>query len=372
VLVSLLDGLCPCRRAPRYHMVYFSERLPLYHGAGLLSEGDGAIVLIVGEDKITVRCSDSTLDASIIIVNWNSTGDLECCLQSIFRWVDSATTFETVVVDNASTYDLLDGAINRFPQVRFIRNGSNVGFSAANNSGIACATGRYVLLLNPDTVFTEDCISPMIAKMDKDSSIGMMGCRLVNGDGSHQKSVDLFPFPFQEINPAFRRYRHALLAKVQSAIETSSAVTVGVLLGAFQMIPRRLLCEVGMLDSSLFMYGEDLDLCYRIERAGKKVVFDPSVSIIHLGGKSSEKVWDDGARLVKVRQSIFLVQCKHFGAACAVGGLCVRTVLGWLRCLALVAKPRDRAGRRAYFIEAMANHKTLMNVPTLLARRKSA
>jgi len=311
-------------------------------------------------------------DVSIIIVSWNTCHDLRNCLQSLYDTVAKTLSLETIVVDNASQDDTAIVVMDQFPQVRYIQNTDNVGFSAANNVGVRSACGRYVLLLNPDCIFSEDCISPLILRMDSDSSIGLVGCRLLNEDGSEQKSADLFPIPFQEISPVFRARRRALLEKVDLAIRGASQCNVGVVIGAFQFIPREFLLDIGILDHKLFMYGEDLDLCYRIEKAGRRVVLDASVSIIHLGGKSSEQIWSDEARLAKVRQSIFRIHVKHFGCAAAIATLLVRTCLSWVRYAIALALLRSKGTRSVCAAEAIANTRTIASLPSLIKHQGTA
>jgi GT2 family glycosyltransferase len=202
--------------------------------------------------------------------------------------------------------------------------------------------------------------------MDGSANIGLTTCQLHNADGSDQKTADLFPIPFHEINILFAHKRRALLTKVAEATNSRSSCSVETVIGAFQLLPRDLLIAVGKLDDSLFMYGEDLDLCYRIRKAGRKVVYDASVSIVHLGGRSSALLWNDSTRLSNVRQSIFIVHCKHFGVPAALGSLYVRLVLSSLRSLAAITFRLSDDTKSSYATEACANRSTLNKARQLI------
>ena len=309
------------------------------------------------------------IDVSVVIVNWNTASDLRNCLSSLYSHVESRTRIETIVVDNASSDGSAETIRSEFPQVLVIQNPVNVGYYPANNQGIQRASGKYILLLNPDCVLLQDCITPLVARLELDDTIGLIACRLLNSDGSTQKSFDFFPYPFQEVNPSFRSRRTAFLRKVNSVIETNSSCVAGVVIGAFQLVPRELLVSLGMLDDSLFMYGEDLDLCYRMTIANKKILFDSSVAVVHLGGRSSDQVWNSTARLTNVRKSIFLIQRKHFGILCALASLTVRMLLSWVRYLLVAAPSKSKEVCAEASSEARANLLTLLAVPTLLQIR---
>jgi GT2 family glycosyltransferase len=306
---------------------------------------------------------------SIVIVSWNTCDMLSNCLKSLYEHFPKAFTFEVIVVDNASS-DLTRSVIPyEFPQISYVQNGQNIGFSAANNIGIKHARGRYILLLNPDTFFTGNCISPILFSMTADSSIGLCACRLNNADGSLQRSADLFPVPFHELNPAFARKRSELTRQIEAAVETRTSVDVGTVVGAFQMISREILIRVGMLDEDLFMYGEDLDLCYSIHRGGKRIVYDASTSIIHLGGQSSDQIWSDSERLTRVRESIVRLHRKHFGPLAAAATLTVRTALSWMRLISVLALSSSSERKQSYFAEAKANARVLLRFPEIIVAR---
>ena len=301
-------------------------------------------------------------DLTIIIVNWNTGTLLRDCLQTAIRFLPAHLSWEIVVVDNASTDGSETAACGGDARVRLIKNKENVGFARANNQAIRATRSRYVLLLNPNTVCLEDCIGPMVARLEQDETIGMVACRLLYEDRSDQRSADLFPRPLYEINPWFQWRRRRLNRNLDRALRENGACDVETLIGAFQLMPRPALERAGLLDETLFMYAEDLDLCRRIRILGLRVVFDASVALVHLGGRSSSQVWSQTARLTRVRRSIHQMQRKHFGPRRAAAALLVRTLIGWLRYLAYLTAFRftvSQAFRRSVLADAVANGRAL-------------
>ena len=201
---------------------------------------------------------------------------------------------EVLVVDNQST----DGSIaylrKRYPQVHFIENNENVGFARANNQAIAEAHGRYILLLNPDTIITEHTLADCIALLDSRPEVGGLGTYMLRTDGSFAlESRRGLPTPFvafckmSGLNKLFpqsrlfgRYYMRYLNEYEKNDIE--------ILSGAFMMLRKKALDEVGLLDETFFMYGEDIDLSYRLLKAGYKNCYIPS-PILHYKGESTEK-----------------------------------------------------------------------------------
>ena len=231
---------------------------------------------------------------SIIIVNYNVAYFLEQCLSAVFQ-SDCASDIEVIVIDNASIDRSAEMVQTKFPQVRWIPNQENVGFSRANNQGIAIANGTYVLLLNPDTVVEEATFSKVIQKMEEDQDIGGLGVRMVDGKGNFlPESKRGLPTPlvaFYKIfglstlfpnSRIFGTYHLGFLDPKQSH-------EVDVLSGAFMCIRKSVLDSIGYLDETFFMYGEDIDLSYRIQKAGFKNLYFPQTSIIHYKGESTKK-----------------------------------------------------------------------------------
>lgn len=231
---------------------------------------------------------------SLIIVNYNVEFYLEQCLLSVEKALDGIES-EIWVVDNNSVDYSVRMLESKFPNVNLILNKNNLGFSAANNQAIKRTKGEYVLLLNPDTIVEEDTFHKVITYMDEHPEVGGLGVKMLDGEGNFlAESKRGLPTPqvaFYKIfglaklfpkSKIFGRYHLGFLDKNQ-------AHEVDVLAGAFMLIPKKVLDEIGLLDERFFMYGEDIDLSYRITNAGYKNIYFPKTSIIHFKGESTKK-----------------------------------------------------------------------------------
>ncbi len=231
---------------------------------------------------------------SIIIVNYNVRHFLEQALLSI-RQARFDEAMEVFVVDNNSVDDSVLMVQEKFPEVRLVANRSNPGFSIANNQAIRRSSGEYVLLLNPDTVVEEDTFEKCVRFMDGHPEAGALGVRMIDGSGKFlPESKRGFPSPFvafcktvglSRLFPRSRTFNHYHLGY----LDEGGIHEVEVLAGAFMMLRRSVLDEVGLLDEQFFMYGEDIDLSYRIVKAGYKNYYFPSTTIIHYKGESTKK-----------------------------------------------------------------------------------
>ena len=206
---------------------------------------------------------------SVIIVNYNVKYFLEQALLSV-RKASQALAIETWVVDNNSVDDSVQMVQEKFPEVKLIANKENVGFSKANNQAIPVSAGEYVLLLNPDTVVEEDTFEKCVAFMDAHPQAGGLGVRMMDGSGKFlSESKRGFPSPWAAFcktfglsalfpkSKLFNEYHLGYLAENETH-------EVEVLAGAFMLLRRSVLDEIGLLDETFFMYGEDIDLSYRI------------------------------------------------------------------------------------------------------------
>ena len=234
------------------------------------------------------------MDISIIIVNYNVKYFLEQCLHSVQRASGDLQT-EVFVVDNNSVDGSCAMVQEKFPDVNLIRNDQNLGFSAANNQAIKKSTGRYVLLLNPDTVIEEDTLVKCVGYMDEHPDSGGLGVKMIDGKGDFlPESKRSLPTPrvaFFKIfglsrlfprSRVFGRYHLGYLDK-------DRIHQVEILCGAFMMLRKSALDEVGLLDEDFFMYGEDIDMSYRLLNAGYKNIYYPESTIIHYKGESTKK-----------------------------------------------------------------------------------
>lgn len=234
------------------------------------------------------------MDLSIIIVNYNVKYFLEQCLHSVQRAGGDLQT-EVFVVDNNSVDGSCAMVQEKFPDVNLIRNDQNLGFSVANNQAIKKSTGRYVLLLNPDTVIEEDTLVKCVGYMDEHPDSGGLGVKMIDGKGDFlPESKRSLPTPrvaFFKIfglsrlfprSRVFGRYHLGYLDK-------DRIHQIEILCGAFMMLRKSALDEVGLLDEEFFMYGEDIDMSYRLLNAGYKNIYYPESTIIHYKGESTKK-----------------------------------------------------------------------------------
>jgi len=227
---------------------------------------------------------------SIIIVNWNTTSFLENCLASILA-NPPTSPFENWVVDNASTDDSPRMVRERFPQVQLVENRENVGFARANNQAIQRCTGEYILLLNPDTLVGSGALQALVDFLDQHPEVGAAGAKILNSDGSLQISSHPQPTLSRELWRLFHLDSLSPYAEYPPAKwETNQAKEVDVLLGACLLLRKEALDQVGLLDEDYFMYSEEVDLCYRIQRAGWRIYWVPQAEVVHFGGQSTQQV----------------------------------------------------------------------------------
>lgn len=257
---------------------------------------------------------------SIIIVNYNVKYFLEQCLFSL-RKACKGVEAEIIVIDNLST----DGSIAylkpKFPDVRFIKKDSNVGFAKACNAGLQLAKGEYILFLNPDTMVPEDCFPACFSFFESHEDCGAIGVKMVDGSGRFLKeSKRSFPSPVTSFYKLAGLSRFFPRSKVFSRyhlghLDNSKNHEVDVLAGAFMMIRKRVLEETGGFDEMFFMYGEDVDLSYRIQQAGYKNYYLAETSIIHFKGESTRRGSLNYVRMFYKAMSLFVH--KHYGGASA-------------------------------------------------------
>jgi hypothetical protein len=230
------------------------------------------------------------MDLSVIVVNWNTRELLAQCLESIFSSLPNQE-IDVHVVDNHSTDSSSDMVQARFLQVHLIANDQNVGFAKANNQAILRCEGRYVLLLNSDTIVIPGAFSTLIDFMDTHPRAGACGARLLNQDGTLQYSCS----PMPSLRGEFLRLFHLPGVRPDGYYQMhewdqSQVRSVDVILGACLMLRRKTLDQVGLLDEEYFMYSEEVDLCHRIKVAGWELSWVPQAQVIHLGGQSTRQV----------------------------------------------------------------------------------
>lgn len=234
------------------------------------------------------------MELSVIIVNYNVRQFLESALTSVRRALEGIDS-EVFVVDNASDDGSAEMVRAKFPEVRLLENGVNLGFARANNLALRLSHGRFLLLLNPDTVVQEDTFRVMLAFFRETSDAGIAGCRILNPDGSFQLPCRRsFPTPWVAFTKTFGL--SALFPRSQifgqynlTFLSEEATYPVDAVSGSFMMVRREAYEKVGGLDEDFFMYGEDLDWCYRVMQAGFRVYYVHTTKIIHFKGESTKR-----------------------------------------------------------------------------------
>jgi O-antigen biosynthesis protein len=252
---------------------------------------------------------------SVIIVNYNVKHFLEQCLHSVYKAANRIET-EIFVVDNNSVDGSAQLVREKFPDLHFIENKENVGFSRANNQAIRKATGEYILLLNPDTVVEEDTFTKVTGFMDNHPEAGGLGIKMIDGKGNFlPESKRGLPTPWvafykmfglAKLFPKSRKFGKYHL----SYLNPNEIHEIEILAGAFMLLRKKALDKVGLLDEDFFMYGEDIDLSYRIIQGGYKNYYFPETTIIHYKGESTKK---GSLNYVKVFYNAMIIFArKHF------------------------------------------------------------
>jgi GT2 family glycosyltransferase len=257
----------------------------------------------------------ASVDISVVVVSYNVKPYLEQALKSIQKALDGIDS-EILVVDNASGDGSAAMVRDRFPRVRLVANKENAGFARANNQALRLAKGKTVCLINPDTLVREDTFRVCLAYLEGHPEAGMVGCKVLNPDGSLQLACRRsYPTPWvaftkvtglSAVFPKTRLFgRYNLTFLDPDSISEVEAVS-----GSFMFVRRKALDDVGLLDEAFFLYGEDLDWCYRIHRKGWKIVYLPTTQIVHYKGRSACEAPFDTLRLFYGAMHLFVK--KHF------------------------------------------------------------
>ncbi len=234
------------------------------------------------------------MDLSVIIVSYNAVDFLKLCLHSVFSACKSLQA-EVFVVDNNSSDKSAEMVAKDFPQCNLIANKNNPGFSVANNQAIKKANGKYILILNPDTIVAEDTFTKLIAFMDANSNVGSSGIKMIDGSGSFlPESKRGIPTPWTSFCKmsglsAFFKKSKLFNEYHKGYIPENKTHETEILAGAFMFIRKKALDKSGLFDESFFMYGEDIDLSYRIIQSGYKNYYFADSTIIHFKGESTNK-----------------------------------------------------------------------------------
>ena len=259
----------------------------------------------------------SGLDLSVVVVSWNVRHLLRRCLQSLLGDADSALAREVFVVDCASADGSAEMVRREFPDVRLIASADNLGYARGSNAGAAQATGRHLMILNPDTELVGDALGTLVRYMDEHPAVGAAGPQLRYADGNLQSSRRRFPTlatAFWESTLLHQWFPHNPFARRYHMADRSPGLpqVVDWLVGAALMIRRPAWEQVGPLDEGYFMYFEELDWCRRCHAAGWEIHYVPQAQIIHHEGKSSEQVV--AARTIRFQRSKVRYFGKYYGA----------------------------------------------------------
>ncbi len=257
------------------------------------------------------------MDISVILVNWNAGELLQEAVESAAVDLGSgeALAWEIVVVDNASNDGSADRLPGRYPNLHLIRNQRNLGFARAANQGLSASSGKLVLFLNPDVRVQDRAISRLAGCLNRDSRMGIVGCRLLNVDLTHQRSVENFHSVKGLVLDNLCLFLPSFLADGTShraRLVPARTGDVDWLHGAFLLCRRSVLEKLGGFDPDYFMYGEDMDLCYRVHRAGYRVVYIDEIAVIHVGNASAAQLFGQ-TRSLEILRSTLIFFRKHRG-----------------------------------------------------------
>jgi GT2 family glycosyltransferase len=260
------------------------------------------------------------MDLSIVIVNWNTRELLRDCLASVFAGV-GALAVEVLVVDNASNDGSSEMVRQEFPHAEVIENAKNLGFAGGNNVALRRAVGRYVMLLNTDTLLHGEVLPEAVAWLDARPEVGVLGPKVLNADRSVQASCSAFPSLRHLTLQTLGLTRIARLDTYRmTGWDRMTERQVDVISGAAMFVRRAAMDEVGLLDEAFFFYGEETDWCHRFAKAGWDLVFAPIQAVTHFGGGAAAKL--NHRRDVLMTEGTTRLHRKHggplAGAACFV------------------------------------------------------
>jgi len=275
----------------------------------------------------------AAIDVSVIIVSWNTREYLHNCLTSIYDETDGVL-FEVIIVDNASH----DGSANmvrtEFPQVVLIKNGENRGFAAANNQGMKVAQGRYLLLLNPDTLVRDGAVQKSVAFADENASCAVVGIRNEFVDGSLQRNCFCFASVFNLLVSAIGLHEafpgsHFWGRERLTWWDYGSTRNVDCVAGCYMLVRRTAVNLVGAMDETYFMYGEEMDWCWRFHHNGWTVLYYPGARVVHYGGAASSQ--NAAAMRIAHRKSLLRFIEKRQGRVAGILARAILAISGLLR-----------------------------------------
>lgn len=257
------------------------------------------------------------MQLSVIILNYNVKNFLEACIKSVRKAIQNLDA-EIIVVDNNSTDGSKEMMKLVFPEITYLFNDYNAGFPKGNNQGVALAKGKYLCILNPDTIVAEQTFTSIFKHIQNLSNFGILGCKLIDGSGNFlPESKRGIPTPWVAFTKVLGLYKFFPNSKLfnkyyaQNISETENG-KVDILVGAFMFLERELYLKVGGFDEGCFMYSDDIDLSYLSLKEGKQNYYFSEVSCIHFKGESTLK---DGAYMNRFKEAMQFFYRKHFSSS---------------------------------------------------------
>ena len=243
---------------------------------------------------------------SVIIVSYNSSSFLELCLHSVAKAISQLEIeSEVIVVDNSSSDDSCEVINNKFSFVKLIQNDENIGFSKANNLGVSKAKGRYICILNPDTVLQENTFDEILKFYKSNIKVGFVGCQMIDGNGMFLKeSKRVIPSIFSSFMKVL-----GISKFYYSALDKDKRGYIDILAGAFMFVEKTIYDSVKGFDEDYFMYGEDIDLSYKVLKKGYSNYYLGDVKIIHFKGESTDK---NSVYINRFYNAMYIFYTKHF------------------------------------------------------------
>ncbi len=285
--------------------------------------------------------TQSASSISIVIISFNVEKLLKECIESVHRETKEAP-FDIWVIDNHSRDNSVQMLKDNFPDIHLIENDRNLGFPKANNQAVVQCTSDYILLLNPDTIIQDGAIDKMVRFMDENPDVGVSGCRVLNPDGSLQlacrRSIPTPKVAFYRLTGLSRLFPNSqTMARYNlTYLDPNTPHEVDAVSGAFLVIRKKAVDEIGVLDEDFFIYGEDMDWCIRAKKAGWKVMYYPHASILHYKGVGCKT--NNRKTTYEFYRAMYLFHRKHFAKDCSpltnlaiYIGIVLTAALAWRR-----------------------------------------
>lgn len=310
------------------------------------------------------------MQLSVIILNYNVRYFLEQCVISVQNALETIEG-EIIVIDNNSSDDSCEMMKQRFPNVKLIQNNENIGFPKGNNIGVSQAKGEYICILNPDTVVAEDTFVKVLAFAKKQSDLGILGCKLIDGVGNFlPESKRGVPTPWVAFTKITGLYK--LLPKSEifgkyyaQHLTENQTGKVDILVGAFMLMKRDLYLEVGGFDEDCFMYSDDIDLSYRVLKGGKSNYYFHKTTIIHYKGESTIK---DKTYMKRFQEAMNFFYKKHFKVSLFFSLFMKLGIIFFSLVKMFQGKPRIKTVPKSYLLYS-ANEKLVDKLRLVLQKK---